>query len=92
MNVVVSVDALVPPLTGIGRYTWELVSRLPREAGVERLRFFRAGRWVVDPARFLNEPGYRRRRQLLPMLLGGVLRPFLAAFAAAICLAATVIL
>lgn len=72
MNVVVSVDALVPPITGVGRYTWELATRLPKVEGIGRLRWFRSGRWVGDPGRFRAEPGYRRKRQLLPWVLGGV--------------------
>lgn len=72
MKVVVSVDALVPPITGVGRYTWELATRLPKVGGIDRLRWFRSGRWVKDPARFRAEPGYRRQRQLLPLVFGGL--------------------
>ena len=71
MNVVVSIDALIPPLTGVGRYTWELVSRLPRIEGVERLRFYRSGRWVEDPAAFLADAAERKRKPMLPRALRG---------------------
>lgn len=70
MNLIVSVDALVPPLTGVGRYTWELVSRLRGQEGVDRLRFYRARRWVADPAHFASDPRVRERRSLLPRVLG----------------------
>ena len=40
MNVTLVVDALEPPLTGIGRYTWELCRRLPGQPGVGELDFF----------------------------------------------------
>ena len=29
MNIILATDAVTPPLTGIGRYTWELGTRLP---------------------------------------------------------------
>jgi alpha-1,3-rhamnosyl/mannosyltransferase len=54
MRLIVSVDALGPSLTGIGRYTWELVSRLQNTPGLKQLRFYRAGRWVKEPARLLE--------------------------------------
>lgn len=43
-------------LTGIGRYTWELASGLPKQLGVENIRFYRQGRWVQDPATLLLQP------------------------------------
>lgn len=46
MDVVLAVDSLVAPLTGIGRYTYELVQRLPQHLLVEQLRFFSFGLWV----------------------------------------------
>lgn len=56
MRLILSVDALRPPLTGIGRYTWELVRRLQLRSDLTQLRFFRNGRWVGDPARLLMAP------------------------------------
>ena len=56
MRLIVSVDALTPSLTGIGRYTWELVTRLQGAPGLKQLRFYRAGRWVKDPARLRQAP------------------------------------
>lgn len=37
---------MFPPLTGIGRYTWELARRLEDCIDVEDVRFFSMGRWV----------------------------------------------
>lgn len=50
MKLILSVDALAPVLTGIGRYAWELTQRVPEVAAVEDVRFFRNGRWVANPA------------------------------------------
>lgn len=46
MKVILAVDAVVAPLTGIGRYAVELVQRLPQHPLVEQMRFFSFGRWV----------------------------------------------
>lgn len=69
MKLVLSVDALVPPLTGIGRYTWELARHYAAHAhNVESVRFFRSNEWIADPADLLRTPapykkrGYLRRR------------------------------
>lgn len=44
-----SLEALSPDLTGIGRYTWELAKRLPHHAQISVVEFYRNGRWVIDP-------------------------------------------
>lgn len=49
LDVILAADSLRPPLTGIGRYTYELAKRLANHADIERLRYFSMGRWVVDP-------------------------------------------
>jgi alpha-1,3-rhamnosyl/mannosyltransferase len=56
------VDALEPPLTGIGRYTWELCSRLPGQAGVGELDYFSNGRFVADPGKFMKSRRWPGRR------------------------------
>lgn len=53
MKLILSSEAISPPLTGIGRYTWELASRLPAVQDIH-VRFFRQGRWIPDPALLLN--------------------------------------
>ena len=55
MRLIVAVDALRPPLTGIGRYTWEIVRRLRRRDDLRQLRFFHNGKWVADPATLLRD-------------------------------------
>ena len=53
MRVVLTVDALTPVLTGIGRYTWELAKGLPNLLGKDKVRYFHIGyrdRWVQEPA------------------------------------------
>ena len=59
MKLVLSVDALAPQLTGIGRYTWELAQRLPLHSEVTGVRFFRSGQWVDDPQQLLLAPATR---------------------------------
>lgn len=51
-----SVDALAPVLTGIGRYAWELTSRLPQHSSVRDVKYYRQGQWVEDPERLLRPP------------------------------------
>jgi alpha-1,3-rhamnosyl/mannosyltransferase len=50
---ILSVDALSTSLSGIGRYTWELASRLRQTSGIDQIRYYRAGVWVNDPAALL---------------------------------------
>lgn len=45
VKLVFSVDAIFPPLTGIGRYAYELATRLPRFEQVEELRLLDMFRW-----------------------------------------------
>ena len=54
LKVVLSVEALSPSLTGIGRYTWELAQRLPMHAQLQGVQFYRGGRWVDEPASLLQ--------------------------------------
>lgn len=46
MNIILATDAVTPPLTGIGRYTWELGTRLPALVAPDTLRFISRGRWI----------------------------------------------
>lgn len=54
MKVILSVDALNPQLTGVGRYTDELVKGLASKPDIESLRFFRKGRWIEDPQKLVH--------------------------------------
>ncbi|WP_051236265.1 glycosyltransferase family 4 protein [Ottowia thiooxydans] len=49
LNLVVAVDAIAPPLTGIGRYAYELVKGLQSHSEIGNLRYFSFGRWMEDP-------------------------------------------
>jgi alpha-1,3-rhamnosyl/mannosyltransferase len=50
MKVILAVDAIFPPLTGIGRYALELATRLPRQPGVDEVRYLGMWGWVPPPA------------------------------------------
>ncbi len=45
MKVIFAVDCITPPLTGIGRYAWELAQRLPHISNIDQVRYFSFGRW-----------------------------------------------
>lgn len=68
MKLALAVDALAPVLTGIGRYTWELASRLPQQIDVDQVRYYRQRLWVKDPALLLQAPSaiprLRRKKHL----------------------------
>lgn len=55
MKVILAVDAINPPLTGIGRYTWELANRIPTVPGVDSMLFFSRGRWVSEVGALLEQ-------------------------------------
>lgn len=48
MKVILNVDAISAPLTGIGTYTLQLARGLSERNEVEELRLFSAYRWVTD--------------------------------------------
>jgi glycosyltransferase involved in cell wall biosynthesis len=50
VKVILNVDAITQPLTGIGQYTLQLARQLTEAPGVEQLRCFSATRWVDPPA------------------------------------------
>lgn len=62
MHLIISVDALSPSLSGIGRYAWELASRLPLTRSIDSVRYIRQGRWAENPA-FLLDAAYRFPRK-----------------------------
>lgn len=55
MNIVLGVDPIRPPLTGIGRYAWELATRLRHAEAITSLRFASATGWVPDPNELLQQ-------------------------------------
>lgn len=56
LDLILGADALRPPLTGIGRYTYELAKRLEKHDEVLRLRYFSMGQWIEDPLTALALP------------------------------------
>lgn len=70
MNVVLSIEAVRPPLAGIGRYVWELATRLPRSPEIHSLRFLSDGLWRELPdlthsdAALTSQPRYDWRHLL----------------------------
>lgn len=63
MRVTLVVDSLARRLSGIGRYTLELATRLPHQQGIDELAFFSNGRFVEDLSPLLTgQPGVRRQR------------------------------
>ncbi len=62
MRLILSIDALSPPLSGIGRYTWQLASRLPFTRSIDVVRYIRQGRWIENLA-VLLDPSYRLPRK-----------------------------
>ncbi|MGE5063180.1 MAG: glycosyltransferase family 4 protein [Myxococcales bacterium] len=77
MDVTLTVEALGPQLSGIGRYVWELCSRVPQQPGIDRLNFFANGRFVDGPQAQLHGnsarshirmPRWMRRRRTLRRL------------------------
>lgn len=69
MNVVLAVDAIRPPLTGIGRYAWELATHYHRSPELESVRFLYGDRWVANPANLLMATfGQSRRRRFFKPL------------------------
>ncbi|MCH8621917.1 glycosyltransferase family 1 protein [Undibacterium sp. TS12] len=49
MNIVLSIEAIRPPLAGIGRYAWELATRLPAQTGIDTVRYLSDGFWRELP-------------------------------------------
>lgn len=72
MKLILGVDAINPPLTGIGRYTWELAKHYATyDYGFESVRYFSSGKWITDPSALLERKldhsvGNRVRKFLRP--------------------------
>lgn len=62
MKVVLSVDALSPQLTGIGRYVWELVKGLSTSQEIDAINYCRGPNWVSNPQALLDgSPSWRKK-------------------------------
>lgn len=55
LRVALSVDALGPRMTGIGRYCFELAQRLPGQLGAGNLSYFRGQHWIDEVQDLLQE-------------------------------------
>ncbi|WP_313335420.1 glycosyltransferase family 1 protein [Sphingobium yanoikuyae] len=64
VKVILSVEALEPRLSGIGRYSWELAQRIGAAPEVDGVRFYRNGDWISDPSRLLVPDGIPRRHKV----------------------------
>jgi alpha-1,3-rhamnosyl/mannosyltransferase len=64
-----SVDALSPNLTGIGRYTLELARHFAVDPTIESIRFFRGSTWVSNPENLVSGVAQKRSRHYLPRWL-----------------------
>ena len=75
VKVILGVDAISPPLTGIGRYTYELARGLHQSGEVEA-RFFALARWIADPAALIDpqRPSAVLRRNMAHIPFSGLLR------------------
>jgi len=54
MHVILNLDAIQLPLTGIGQYALQLAHGLRRHPTVDNVRFFSAYRWLADPDQALR--------------------------------------
>ena len=71
MKIVLAVDAVIPPLTGIGRYTWELARHYQHSPALSSIRYFFAGRWIERADQLLlATPPWQKQR--LPAWLRNV--------------------
>lgn len=49
MKLIFAVDAIFQPLTGIGRYAWELARGMHQHHAIDSVKYFSHGRWVTNP-------------------------------------------
>ena len=79
MNVIFGADAIRYPLTGIGRYAYELGRRLPGVADIENVRYFRGGR-VRDGLLERPAAGHTERAGMRLRCLAGRMPMFVEAY------------
>ncbi len=65
MRIALTVEALTPHLSGIGRYVWELTQRIGADPSVEDVAFYRAGAWIDQPGSLLIEGAPKVPRPLI---------------------------
>ena len=54
LRIILNVDAITSPLTGIGRYALQLACGLQRHPDVSDIRFYAAYRWIDEPTQALT--------------------------------------
>ncbi len=57
ISIGLAVDALSPSLTGVGRYCWELASRLHDEPDIGCVTYWRGNEQILHPAQLLRGEG-----------------------------------
>ncbi|WP_354362535.1 glycosyltransferase family 1 protein [Undibacterium sp. GrIS 1.8] len=67
MKLILAVDALTPPLSGIGRYAWELTSRMAQLPEIEQVRYYRNGQWIIEPTDLLAGSQIRFKKPLFKL-------------------------
>ncbi|WP_456381013.1 glycosyltransferase family 4 protein [Thiolapillus sp.] len=65
MKIILSVYPISEPLAGIGRYTWELATRIRLNKDVSDLKLFRLGRWINNLDELLISNSESKIRKLL---------------------------
>lgn len=55
IDLVFGADALAPPLTGIGRYSFELAQRLEQDPSIASVRYFSLGHWLDAPLQAVQQ-------------------------------------
>ena len=63
LDIILGADSISAPLTGIGRYAFELARGLPQHPGVARVRYFSLGRWVGLPQLLLADAATAEQAQ-----------------------------
>lgn len=66
MKVLIDVDALMPPVSGIGRYTANLVAGLQSNKQITELKYIQSGNIIDDLLISGEPPGIRKLARQLP--------------------------
>lgn len=65
MKILLGIDAIRYPLTGIGRYAYELANRLPSAVGIERVGYLNGNKVINDvPERPVSGPSAQKRLRI----------------------------
>lgn len=78
MKLIFAVDSIFPPLTGIGRYAWELAQGLAQAPDMADARYFSYGRFVANPTLLAGLAGTQSSSDAPQVSLGARSRARLA--------------